>query len=197
MIRVSGLSVGYPGKEVLRDCSLHIPPGQHAALMGPSGCGKTTLFRVLLGLLPPEKGSVEVNGRVSCAFQEPRLLPWRTVLQNVNAVLSDKKETLPEAMDWLRRVRLAEAAARYPAQLSGGMLQRVSLARALAFGGDVLLLDEPLKGLDQALKEELTSLLLENCRGRTLLLVTHDPAEAALLVDSLYVFRDGSFVPGE
>jgi NitT/TauT family transport system ATP-binding protein len=194
VIRVSDLTVGYPGKEVLRDVSFHIPAGTHAALMGPSGCGKTTLLRVLLGLQKPQEGSAELRGRASCLFQEPRLLPWCTVLQNVNAVLSDKKETLPEAMEWLRRVRLEEVSEQLPARLSGGERQRAALARALAYGGDMLLLDEPLKGQDEALKGELVSLLKEFCRERTLLLVTHDPAEAAALTEAVYVFRDGNIV---
>ncbi len=195
MIRIHDLTAGYPGKEVLRRCSLHVPAGAHAALMGPSGCGKTTLLRVLLGLQKPQEGSAELRGRASCLFQEPRLLPWCTVLQNVNAVLSDKKETLPEAMEWLRRVRLEAAAEQLPARLSGGERQRAALARALAYGGDVLLLDEPLKGQDEALKEELLGLLEEFCRERTLLLVTHDPAEAARLAETVYTYRDGSFLP--
>ncbi len=195
MIRVSGLTVGYPGTEVLRGCSLHLPAGSRTALTGPSGCGKTTLLKVLLGLLRPEKGSAELGGRASCVFQEPRLLPWCTAVQNVNAVLSDSRETLPEAMEWLRRVQLGDAADVLPARLSGGMRQRVALARALAFGGEILLLDEPLKGLDPALKEALCSLLLAHCRDRTLLLVTHDPEEAALLTERCFVYRDGTFVP--
>ena len=194
MIRVSELTAGYPGKEVLHNCSLHVPAGAHAALMGPSGCGKTTLLRVLLGLQKPEAGSAEIRGKVSCVFQEPRLLPWCSVLRNVNAVLSDKKETLPEAMEWLRLFRLEAVSEQMPARLSGGERQRAALARALAFGGDVLLLDEPLKGQDEALKGELIALLRDFCRERTLLLVTHDPAEAALLTETVYAYRDGSFV---
>ena len=194
MIRVSDLTVGFPGKEVLHHCSLHIPAGTHAALMGPSGCGKTTLLRVLLGLRKPEEGSTEIRGRASCVFQEPRLLPWCSVLRNVNAVLSDKKETLPEAMEWLRLFHLEEVSEQLPARLSGGERQRAALARALAYGGDVLLLDEPLKGLDEALKGELIALLRDHCRERTLLLVTHDPEEAALLTEAGYTYRDGTFV---
>ncbi len=194
MIRVNDLTAGYPGKEVLRGVSFQISAGGHAALMGPSGCGKTTLLRVLLGLRKPESGSAELRGRVSCVFQEPRLLPWCSVLRNVNAVLSDKKETLPEAMEWLRLFRLEEVSEQLPARLSGGERQRAALARALAYGGDVLLLDEPLKGQDEALKGELIALLQDYCRERTLLLVPNDPAEAALLTETVYTYRDGTFV---
>ena len=193
MILAENLTAGYPGKPVLRDCSLHLAPGERGALMGPSGCGKTTLLRLLLGLMVPEKGRAEVHGRASCVFQEPRLLPWRTAAENVNAVLSDRKETLPEAVEWLERVGLKEAAGEYPDALSGGMKQRTAIARALAAGGDALLLDEPLKGLDEALRHSVARLILDCCRESTLLVVTHDPAEAALLADRVFVCRDGRF----
>ena len=194
MILVENVSAGYPDKPVLRECSLHLAPGERGALMGPSGCGKTTLLRLLLGLMAPETGRAEVHGKASCVFQEPRLLPWRTAAENVNAALSDKKETLPQAMEWLERVGLGEATADYPEALSGGMKQRVAIARALAAGGDALLLDEPLKGLDEALRAEIARLILTCCEGgKTLLLVTHDPEEAALLAQRVFVYRDGRF----
>lgn len=195
MIEVSDLSFGYPGRPLLRDCSLSLPAGAHAALIGPSGCGKTTLMRLLLGLLQPQKGHAELHGRAACVFQEPRLLPNRTALQNVNAVLSDRASTLDEARRWLELVRLGEAADRLPAALSGGMQQRVAIARALAWGGNVFLLDEPLKGLDGELRAEIAGLLRSYSSGKTLLLITHDPDEADLLTDSLLVWQDGTFLP--
>lgn len=197
MILTEELTAGYPGKTVLKDCSLRVLPGERCALMGPSGCGKTTLLKLLLGLMKPLSGRAEIRGKAACVFQEPRLLPWRTAAENVNAVLSDRVETLGEARAWLERLELGEAAGLYPDELSGGMKQRIAIARALAYGGDALLLDEPLKGLDQALKQRTAELILENSRAKAILLVTHDREEAALLAKRVLVYREGRFVPEE
>ena len=197
MILAEKLTAGYPGKTVLKDCSLHVLPGEKCALMGPSGCGKTTLLKLLLGLMKPLGGRSEIRGKAACVFQEPRLLPWRTAAENVNVVLADKGETLPEARAWLEKLGLGEAAGLYPDELSGGMKQRTAIARALAYGGEALLLDEPLKGLDQALKQRTAELILENSRDKAILLVTHDREEAALLADRVLVYADGLFLPEE
>ena len=96
MIEVHDLTVTYDGCDVLHKATLTVPDGAHIALMGPSGCGKTTLLRVLAGLRAPDGGTVRVSpGRMACVFQEPRLLPWRTAAENVNAVLSDRAQTMP------------------------------------------------------------------------------------------------------
>jgi len=185
MIRFENVSVAFGQQSVLEHCSLTLPAGSHTALMGPSGCGKTTVLRLILGLQKPQSGRVTVEGRVSCVFQEPRLLPRRTALENINAVLSDKAGTLPEARKWLEAVELSDAANKYPAELSGGMRQRIAIARALAFGGEILLLDEPLKGCDPALRASLTGLLTDWAKDRTLLIVTHDSAEARAFAANL------------
>ena len=195
MILAEKLTAGYPGKTVLRNCDLHVLPGESCALMGPSGCGKTTLLKLLLGLMKPVSGRGEIHGRAACVFQEPRLLPWRTALENVNAVLSDRGKSLGEARAWLDKLALGEAAGLYPEELSGGMQQRVAIARALAYGGDALLLDEPLKGLDEKLKLRTAELICEAFRGKALLLATHDREEAALLHARVLVYREGRFVP--
>ena len=197
MILAEKLTAGYPGKTVLRNCDLHILPGKKCALMGPSGCGKTTLLKLLLGLMKPDSGRAEIHGKAACVFQEPRLLPWRTAAENVNAVLADRRDSLAEARAWLDKLALGEAAGLYPDELSGGMKQRIAIARALAYGGDALLLDEPLKGLDQALKQRTAELILENSRDKAILLVTHDREEAALLAERVLVYREGRFVPEE
>ena len=107
MIEVHDLTVTYDGRDVLHKVTLTVPDGAHIALMGPSGCGKTTLLRVLAGLRAPDGGSVRVSpGRIACVFQEPRLLPWRTAAENVNAVLSDRTQTMPQARTWLERLEL-------------------------------------------------------------------------------------------
>lgn len=193
MIRIQDLTVSYGGPPVLRHCSLHIPRGGHAALMGPSGCGKTTLINAVAGLVRPSGGRIDVNGVVSYVFQEPALFPWLTALENVNAVLSDSRGTLSRAEAWLRAVELGDCGAKYPRELSGGQKQRVAICRALAFGGDILLLDEPLKGLDPELRERTARLILEKSEGRTLLLATHDEAEARALCDRVFRYKDGAF----
>ena len=194
MIEVHDLTVTYDGREVLQHVTLTAPDGAHIALMGPSGCGKTTLLRVLAGLRAPDGGSVRVSpGRIACVFQEPRLLPWRTAAENVNAVLSDRAQTMPQARAWLERLELGEAAEQYPAALSGGMQQRVAIARALAYDAPVLLLDEPFRGLDAALRARVITCIAAETQGRTLVLATHDPADADALGCTVYAYAGGTF----
>lgn len=193
MIRIEHLTVAFGGQTVLKDCSLRVAAGQHVALMGASGSGKTTLINVIAGLVKPNSGTVAVNGKVSYVFQEPALFPWLTALENVNAVLSDGEATLGEAENWLREAGLSEHLHKYPHQLSGGQKQRVSLCRALAYGGEILLLDEPLKGLDPQTRDRVTALLNRECRNKTLLLVTHDEQEAQTLCDTVLRYSEGRF----
>ena len=180
MLKLTDISHRYGDHPVLTRMNLAVGPGQRIALMGPSGCGKTTALRIALGLLNPTGGSVENTFRKTVAvFQEPRLLPWRTALQNVNLVLGDKKATLETAKAYLQQVDLEEALDKYPRELSGGMQQRVSLARALAAGGDLLVLDEPFKAMDETLRERIIALVAQN--DAAILLVTHEEAEAKML----------------
>lgn len=193
MIETHALTVTYDGRAVLREVTLTVPDGAHIALMGPSGCGKTTLLRVLAGLRAPDGGTVRAAGRMACVFQEPRLLPWRTAAENVNAVLSDRAETMPQARAWLERLELGEAADQYPAALSGGMQQRVAIARALAYDAPVLLLDEPFRGLDAALRGRVRAYIADAAQGKTLVLATHDAADAAALGCAVYAYAGGTF----
>ena len=191
MIEARDLTVTYDGRTVLRDVTLTVPDGGHIALMGPSGCGKTTLLLVLAGLQAPDSGTVRVEpGRMACVFQEPRLLPWRTAAENVNAVLSDRAQTMPQALIWLER---ADARDQYPAALSGGMQQRVAIARALAYDAPVLLLDEPFRGLDAALRARVTALIADAAKDKTLVLATHDAADADALGCAVYAYAEGTF----
>ena len=189
MIETRDLTVTYDGRAVLRAVDLTVPDGGHIALMGPSGCGKTTLLRVLAGLRAPDGGTVRVSpGRMACVFQEPRLLPWRTAAENVNAVLSDRAQTMPQALAWLERLELSDARDQYPAALSGGMQQR-----AMAYDAPMLLLDEPFRGLDAALRQRVTALVADAARAKTLVLATHDAADAAALGCAVYAYADGAF----
>ena len=192
MIELKNVSFSYGRQSILENISLAVPDGAHVSLMGPSGQGKTTLLRLILGLERPQSGSVRVTGRVSCVFQEPRLLPWCTALENVCAVLPNRADPVPAAMGWLEALELADAADLYPEALSGGMQQRLAIARALAYGGDTLLLDEPLKGSDAALRGRLLDLLRRESVGKTLVLVTHDGDAARYLTRRSYLLSLGA-----
>lgn len=180
MLTLTDITHAYGDSFVLQDRSLVLHPGQRIAIMGPSGCGKTTLLRIALGLLPPTKGSVENTFRkMAVVFQEPRLLPWRTALENVNLVLGDDRKTRYAALSYLAKLGLAEAADKYPGALSGGMQQRVALARALAAEGDLLVLDEPFKAMDETLRDQVIAQVAET--KAAILLVTHEEREAEAL----------------
>lgn len=194
MIRFDGLGLSYGEKPVLTGVTLHAAPGERIALMGPSGCGKTSLLRLAAGLLRPTAGTATCRARrLAYAFQEPRLMPWLTAAENVAAVLDGGAASMPDALRWLDAVGLAGAADTFPRELSGGMAQRVNLARALAREGDLLLLDEPLKELDKALREDILALLDRCAAGRTLLVTTHDARVAHTLAEKVFTFHNGTF----
>ena len=195
MLELKEISLSFGGHAVLSDCSLHLVPSERIALMGPSGCGKTTLLRTALSLQQPDSGTVVCRARKPAAvFQEPRLLPWLTALENVNLVLSDTPETLPAAQAWLDCMELGDSALLYPTELSGGMQQRVSLARALACEPDLLVLDEPFKGLDATLCDRILTVLNLSLEGASVLLATHREEEALALGCRIVRYEDGQFV---
>jgi len=189
------VSVNFGTIEVFHDLSLEISQGEFVAVVGPSGCGKTTLLNVLSGFLKPSSGSVTYSGRVRMVYQHDSLLPWKTAAQNIALGLrdlSDDAERERQLEEMLRLIKLEDFAAHYPHQLSGGMRQRVELARALAGDTDILLLDEPFSSLDYLtrlrLRRELVRMLEE--LPRTVVLVTHDIEEAAQLADRILVLSD-------
>jgi NitT/TauT family transport system ATP-binding protein len=190
---------------VLNDVSLSVPKGGFVSLIGPSGCGKSTLLKVLAGLLSPTVGEVSVAGvtpieavrerRIGVVFQEATLLPWKNALDNVALLMEvahrDRggSEIRERAADMLRLVGLERAAQKRPAQLSGGMRQRVSIARALALDPEVLMMDEPFGALDAITREEMSDFLLEiwERTKKTIVLVTHSIDEAAFLSREVHV----------
>ena len=195
MLELNEISLRFGDKQVLDGCTLRLRAGEHIALMGPSGCGKTTLLRVALGLQVPDGGTVRSKAeRAAAVFQEPRLLPWRTAAENVNLVLSDREETLPEARAWLRRLELDDARELYASDLSGARQQRVSIARALAASPMLLALDEPFKAMDSALRERVMGLTAERVKDTALLLATHSEEEAEALGCRVLRYQDGKFV---
>ena len=205
-IEISGLTKRFltPGGEVftaLRDVSFTVEPGQFCAVVGPTGCGKSTTLSMVSGLDTPSEGSVAVGGRpvrgitdgVSFMFQADALLPWKTVLGNVLLGPAfrrvPRRESLPLAQDWLRRVGLAGFEDRYPHQLSGGMRKRVAMAAALINEPKILLMDEPFGALDVQTKAIMSTELLdlwEQIRP-SVVFITHDLDEAVALADRVVV----------
>jgi NitT/TauT family transport system ATP-binding protein len=181
--------------------SMEASPGEFVSIVGPSGCGKSTLLRLIAGLIPLSDGQIAVNGLevteprqdVALMFQRPTLLPWRTALQNallppkLGGKLDDAAER--QAYELLELVGLSGFEHTYPRHLSGGMQQRVALARLLMVGVDVLLLDEPFAAVDQLTRERLNLELLRvhERMSATALLVTHNITEAILLADRVIV----------
>ncbi len=193
MIEIKNLSLAYGSERVIEDFSLRLEKGEKIVLMGPSGCGKSSLLSAIAGLIAPEKGSIMTEGRISFVFQEPRLLPWLSALENINAVLADNSASLGEAEKWLETVGLGSDGDKFPPELSGGMQQRVSIARALAYNGDILLLDEPSKGMDAETKAAVWEQILSAAEGRTSILVTHDEEDARSFGGQVYYYKDKSF----
>ena len=175
MIRLSHVCVQYPDITVFDDLSLNLPDSGAVALMAPSGYGKTTLLRVLAELKSIDGGEISglENKKLSFLFQEDRLLPWVSAQKNVELVSDPEK-----AKHWLSQMEIQDGS-QLPREMSGGMQRRVALARAMAFGGDVLLLDEPFKGLDEALRERIAGRI----KGKfpLILLSVHDAQEAELI----------------
>lgn len=198
---------GEPDRRVLRDISLTIGAGEIVSLLGPSGCGKSTLLRQVSGLDRPDEGSVAIDGtplvgidqRCAIGFQEPRLLPWRTLAQNVALGLphgtprAQGRERVSQLLDL---VQLSDAKDLRPRQVSGGMAQRASLARALSRGPGVLVLDEPFGALDALTRLTMQDLLLDihAAEPATIILVTHDVDEALYLSDRVVLLGNE---PGE
>jgi sulfonate transport system ATP-binding protein len=202
MLVVERLSKTYPnGVHALGSVSLRVRAGEIVAIVGGSGCGKSTLLRAISGLDPAGEGIVALDGeriaaphrKIGIVFQEPRLLPWLNVANNVGFGLGDrpKPERAARVAAALERIGLADKAAVWPRELSGGQAQRVAILRALVTRPEVLLLDEPFSALDALTRTDLQDHLLDLwADGRpTLLLVTHDVDEAIVLADRIMVMR--------
>jgi NitT/TauT family transport system ATP-binding protein len=208
MIAIDHVSMTFRGRDpaqsvqALDDVSLDVRKGEFVCLLGPSGCGKSTLLAIIGGMLAPSAGGVTVAGApvagprpndVAFVFQESTLLPWYTVIENFRLALKFQgiadASWRARAMQALSAVDMAQFADHYPKQLSGGMKQRINLARGLCVGTQVLLLDEPFAAIDEqtrmVLGEDLSMLLART--GKTIVFVTHSLAEAVFLADRIVV----------
>jgi ABC-type nitrate/sulfonate/bicarbonate transport system, ATPase component len=182
---------------VLKDLNMQVEEHKLICILGPSGCGKTTLLNIISGVFPPDRG--ELSGfsdkTISYLFQETRLLPWKTVEENIDFVLKDKlpKEQRADIVKrYVDMVGLEDFKNYYPGKLSGGMKQRVAIARAFAYPADILLMDEPFKGLDLHLKTTLMHAFADLwlMDQRSVFFVTHDIDEALLLGEDIYVLKE-------
>ena len=196
---LNGISKRYGNNTILNELDLHIPSGQFVAVVGRSGGGKSTLLRLLAGLEKPNSGDVlagatplaEIQDDTRMMFQDSRLLPWKTVIDNVGLGL--KGAWQEAALQALTSVGLENRAKEWPAALSGGQKQRVALARALIHRPGLLLLDEPLGALDALTRLEMQELIVSLWQehGFTVLLVTHDVSEAVAMADRVLLIEDG------
>ena len=204
-LTVDDISFSYPnGHRVFSSFSLNARPGEFVAILGPSGCGKTTLLNLLSGFVQPQSGQISINqtavrperSELGYVFQAPQLFPWLSALENVRfglrmAARINESQQRSQALQYLRLVGLENAAHRLPHQLSGGMQQRVSLARTLALEPSVLLMDEPFAALDaisrNSMNEETLRIWAE--LGQTVLFITHDIDEAVFLADRVIVLN--------
>ncbi|MCE6996251.1 ABC transporter ATP-binding protein [Saccharothrix sp. S26] len=204
-VLVEGLTVRFGDAVVLRDFDLAVRTGELLVVAGPSGCGKSTLLRAVAGLVPVAAGRVVVDGQVvrgtsrdrAMVFQDDGLLPWRTAQRNVELPLAlqgvDRSGWRAAARRWLDRVGLAGFERHLPRELSGGMRQRVQLARTLAQRPKVVLMDEPFAALDAQTRADMQELVVEVLReaGTTTVFVTHDVDEAVRLGDRVVVLGTG------
>lgn len=199
IVEVVGVSMHYGKVEALRDVHLSFETGALTSLLGPSGCGKTTLLKIVAGLLRPSAGEVRVGGRQvdgpgperAFVFQDFALMPWATVLRNVAFGLElrgvPRAEREEVARHYIREVGLEGFEDRYPHELSGGMRQRVGLARALAVDAQILLMDEPFSAVDEQTRRKFQEdlLALRAIEKKTFLFVTHSIEEAVYLSDRI------------
>ncbi|MEG1835095.1 MAG: ATP-binding cassette domain-containing protein [Oscillospiraceae bacterium] len=182
-IKIENLNKSYKEKIVIKDFSLTLKIDKTIAVMGESGCGKTTLLRLIAGIEKPDSGKITKHPtKISFMFQEDRLLPWLNAFENVKLVGSEDT-----AKKYLSLLGLENDFNTKPNELSGGMQRRVALARALNFSSDLIILDEPFKGIDESLKDKLIDVI--KSEKRDIILVTHNKSDAKKLTDNILTFK--------
>ena len=184
MINIEALSFRYDNKEIFHNLNLQILDHEVLSLLAPSGYGKTTLARILAGLETNYQGSITGNGTVSYLFQEDRLLPWLSVKDNINLPLKKEKE-FQNALHYLKLLGLTNEIHSFPTELSGGMARRVALIRAFSYDSDLLILDEPLKGLNPELRDIVIKMIVEEKCRRSVLVLMHSREEVLPFSDRI------------
>lgn len=192
-IIIDKISKKYEELTVLEDFSMSLDHRKIHCFFGPSGSGKTTLLNIIAKLVQPDSGSIQGrdNKNIAYVFQEDRLLPWCTVKENIEFVLNSKEDHVHRIEEVLSLVNLKPFEHHYPHELSGGMKQRLSLARAFAFAGEILVLDEPFKGLHLDLKHDLMDAVTAYSEKAHpyIIFVTHDMDEALYISDEIHIFH--------
>lgn len=202
---IDQVTKSYDGNTVLKGLDLKVNPHEFICILGKSGCGKSTLLNLLAGFTKPDNGRITINGEMvtnpsksrGVVFQEHALFPWYTVLENISfgpiVQGMNKTEATEKAMKYLELIHLDTYANHYPSQLSGGMKQRVGIARALAGEPKIMLMDEPFGALDVFTREHMRNELINiwNKLKTTIIFITHDIAEAIYLADRIIVMKKG------
>lgn len=183
MLEINNISVEFDNTVIIKDFSLKINTGI-TAIMGESGCGKTTLLNTVSGLVKATSGTIKSDGKgISCIFSEPRLLPWYSAEKNIrivnNSITDEHLSTILSAFE------MTEFRHKLPSELSAGMAQRVSIARAIAYDSDILLMDEPFKALDFELKQRVMKKTAELFGGKYIIFITHELSEAQEIADRI------------
>lgn len=198
---IKDLNFSYGEKVIFNGFNMEIKHGSTTAIMGGSGTGKTTLVNCICSQLDYDGEIIfdSGNSKIAYVFQQPRLIPSMSVEDNIKFVLPngmDKDEINNKVNEVIDNLQLADCRKSYPSRISGGQASRVAIARALVIEADILIFDEPFKGLDISLKRDIIKLLISLIKGKSVIFITHDPEEALAIADSVYVFdrKDGEGV---